>query len=75
MVWIAFASLPTILVVMLAMGRLEARLLPRTPPQTPPQTPPVAAPRPRWEIVIAQADAREDPRSADLTAAPHAGSP
>jgi hypothetical protein len=31
MAWIAFASVPTILVVMLAMGQLEARLLPTTP--------------------------------------------
>ncbi|HEU5156810.1 MAG TPA: hypothetical protein VFU43_07415 [Streptosporangiaceae bacterium] len=32
MAWIAFASVPTVLVVMLAMGQLEAWLLPRTPP-------------------------------------------
>jgi hypothetical protein len=31
MAWIAFASVPTILVVMLAMGQLEARLLPPNP--------------------------------------------
>jgi hypothetical protein len=35
MTWIAFGSVPTILVAMLAMGRLEARLLPQ-PPQPPP---------------------------------------
>jgi hypothetical protein len=33
MAWIAFASVPIMLVVMLAMGQLEARLLPRTPPE------------------------------------------
>jgi hypothetical protein len=32
MAWIAFASVPAALVLMLAMGQLEARLLPRTPP-------------------------------------------
>jgi hypothetical protein len=32
MTWIAFGSVPTILMAMLAMGRLEARLLPQTPP-------------------------------------------
>jgi hypothetical protein len=31
MAWIAFASVPTILVVMLAMAQLEARWLPQTP--------------------------------------------
>ena len=31
MAWIAFASVPTILLMMLAMGHLEARLLPGTP--------------------------------------------
>jgi hypothetical protein len=30
MTWIAFASVPTILVAMLAMGQLEARLLPQS---------------------------------------------
>ncbi|HEX6471284.1 MAG TPA: hypothetical protein VF069_19440 [Streptosporangiaceae bacterium] len=33
MAWIAFACVPAMLVVMLAMGHLEARLLPPTPAQ------------------------------------------
>jgi hypothetical protein len=34
MAWLAFAAVPTMFVVMLAMGQLEERLLPQTPPRT-----------------------------------------
>lgn len=44
MAWIAFASVPAMLVVMLAMGHLEARLLPRNPPGPPPDHAPDHAP-------------------------------
>jgi hypothetical protein len=66
MAWIAFASVPTILVVMLAMGHLEARLLPQTPARNGDGDPirvDMASPAdawPRWEVVIGPVEGREE---------------
>jgi hypothetical protein len=50
MAWIAFASVPTMFVVMLAMGQLEAWLLPRTPPDNNRYDQVRAGAGPHWEI-------------------------
>jgi hypothetical protein len=58
MAWIAFACVPAMLVVMLAMGHLEARLLPPSPAQPGPGLPPVHHPS---EDVPAEDVPRETP--------------
>lgn len=83
MAWIAFASVPTILVVMLAMGQIEERLLPQTPPPNgedeppPTTTTPTPTPTPTPTVTLPLALAPTPvPADADGRAArPAAGAP